>query len=170
MNKEIRSNDLMYKVMELAATYNYSEMVDMVKTVEQYQKEGKFSINEVKAITREDEITILSNKLYEHDKYPELVKILAIKTAYNTTDDVYLKYFETKTNDEIIEYISCLSAVAGIDDEIESEIYNIVLDTLGFEKCIDIIENADIYIHEWLKVEFNLEDIKETLYKSYAKI
>lgn len=168
-NEQKRSN-LMYKIMNLFTSYTPSEIKNMVDYVDGLKKQGSFVIS--KTTSRDDEIEILIDKLSGCEKSTELSYILAIKTAYNVSDNNYLKYFPENTTDEIINIIASVLEDNCADytyDEL-IKIMNLIIDTIGFSGTIDIIDNADFFITEWNRIDTAVDNVKKLLYESFTKI
>lgn len=168
INQEERKSMLMHEVMSLRGKkYEYDEIQSMLGQVKMYEEEGSFIVIDKR--TRNEEIITLLDKLSSSEKSNELAWVLGIFTAYNMKDDVYLKYFEEETTEDIIERISSHEAYE-CDIELQKENCNIILDTLGFDKTMGIIDDADIYISLFIKSDIIVDTMRDKLYRSFAKL
>lgn len=168
INQEERKSMLMHEVMSLRGKkYGYDEIQSMLGQVRRYEEEGSFTVIDKR--TRDEEIEILLDGLSSSEKNNELAWVLGIFTAYNMKADVYLKYFAEETTEGIIERISSHEAYE-CDVELQKENCNIILDALGFNKTMEIIDDADLYISLFIKLDIIVDTMRDKLYRSFAKL
>lgn len=168
INQEERKSMLMHEVMSLRGKkYEYDEIYSMLGQVRRFEEEGSFTV--IDKLKRNEEIEILLDKLSSSEKSNELAWVLGIFTAYNMNNDVYLKYFEEETTEDIIERISSHEAYE-CDTELQKENCNIILDALGFDKTMEIIDDADLYISLFIKLDIITDTMRDKLYSSFAKL
>ena len=120
-------------------------------------------------MNKNEEIDFLVSNFSASSYQTEIAHILAIKTSYNLSSELYLKYFEGWVDEQIIEFLSD-SIIISNDFENETIAWNCILDTLGFEYCYDIIENDNFYRREYISSRLLAEDIKDLIYKEFAKL
>lgn len=162
MKQEERKSILMHEVMDLIGKrYKYDEIKNMVDQVKEYEKNGSFEV--VDELPEEANIDILINHISAHEKSAELAWVLGIFVAYNADGKIYLKHFEEEDTEDIIRKISNI-------EEDEEEVCNIILDVLGFEKAMEIIESADVYIGQFTRLEIIADTIKDKMFQRFAKL
>jgi hypothetical protein len=106
----------------------------------------------------------ISGSLYED----EIINLIAIFTNYNINEDSYSKYYGELDNEETINAIN--NGLQGDDWEEEDNAWNTVIDSLNSAKIFDIIDNVESYMDTYLEIMHNLDDMKNTALKLFAKI
>lgn len=170
INKD--NNERLYllslKIFELVPTYSFEEIEEALELTKKRLKSGQFVISQEK-MNKNEEIDFLVSNFSASSYQTEIAHILAIKTSYNLSSELYLKYFEGWVDEQIIEFLSD-SIIISNDFENETIAWNCILDTLGFEYCYDIIENDNFYRREYISSRLLAEDIKDLIYKEFAKL
>ena len=159
---------LSLKILELIPSYSFEEIEEAIELTKKRLESGQFVISQEK-MNKNDEIDFLVGNFSASSYQTEIAHILAIKTSYNLSSELYLKYFEGYIDEQIIEFLSD-SIIVSNNIENETIAWSCILDTLGFEYCYDIIENDTFYRREFASSRLLAEDIKEIIYKEFAKI
>ena len=101
--------------------------------------------------------------------YPiEVADILSIKTAYNLSSDLYLKYFEESVNSDIVHFLNSVILDKNNSDD-KNIAWNCIIDTLGFEYAYDIIENNLYYRRSYVSSSIMAGEIKEIIWAEFSK-
>lgn len=118
-----------------------------------------------------EQIDIIICQFSGHEREEEIAAILSILTSYKITDEDYVKYYESLTHEEIEERINNGILDINSDDSWQKEqnAWNSIINCLGFETVIDIMDNWKKYVDRYIAIENLLHDIRETLYKDYLK-
>ncbi|CUP65167.1 phage transcriptional regulator [Clostridium baratii] len=159
---------LSLKIFELVPLYSFEEIEEAIEITKKRIKAGEFIISEERMNKNEEIDTLIG--LFSGKSYQvEISHILAIKTAYNLSGELYSKYFEQLVNDEIIDFLSnSLLTDHDIDNELIA--WNCILDTLGFEYSYDIIENDLYYRKEYVSLLSIADNVKDMVYKEFSKL
>lgn len=167
-NDDDRLYLLSLKIFELVPLYSFEEIEEAIKITKKRIEAGQFIVSEER-MNKNEEIDTLIGLFSGKSCQVEISHILAIKTAYNLSKKLYLKYFEQLTNDEIIVFLSdSLLTDSDIDNEFIA--WNCILDTLGFEYSYDIIENDLYYRKEYVSLLSIADNVKDMVYKEFSKL
>lgn len=120
-------------------------------------------------IPMEEKIELAISKFSGHEREDEIADILSTLTSYKIKGEDYVKYYGELVPEEIKEKIN--DAILNIDDEEilqrEENAWISILNTLGIESVLDLMDNWKKYIDKYITIESQLADIKEILYKDY---
>lgn len=167
-DKDERLYLLSLKIAELIPFYSFEEIESALELTKNYVDSGQYIISDEK-LKKNEEIDLLIGSFSACDYQIEIANILAIKTAYNLSSELYIKYFEEYTNDEIVNLIS--SSILSSDDfETENIAWICILDTLGFEYTYDIIENNLYYRRNYVSSSIITDQVKDIVWEEFAKM
>ena len=100
----------------------------------------------------------------EHEE--EMHLLVATFTGYNIKNDLYLKYFDGLTTNEIVDELNCYFYESWEKEDIAWEC---AIETLG-EKLFAIIEDFDVCMETYLQITHLLESFHDTMFNIYTKI
>lgn len=123
----------------------------------------------IEDLSREEQINIVIGLFSGHEKEEEIAAILSILASYKVTDSDYIKYYDASTSEEIEEKINNGILCINSEDQWQEEenAWNTILDCLEIGKVIDIIDNCEMYIEKYLKIEDMVEDMRKMLYNDF---
>lgn len=158
---------LSLKISELIPFYSFEEIESALELTKKYVDSGQFIVSEEK-MNKNDELDLLISNFSACDYPNEVADILAIKTAYNMSADLYEKYFEGNVNNEIIKFIT--ESILGNDFSKENIAWNCILDTLGLEYAYDIIKNNFYYRRNYIASHLITEQLEDIVWKEFSKM
>lgn len=120
-------------------------------------------------LPRDQQISILSERVLSNDMRVEIALILATFSAYNISNDTYLKEFEELDNEIIAEMIQTGLLDPASNNSVCSA-WNTVLDTLGTEKTWHIIDEIHYFMQEYHKVTMPLDEAKDAALKQFTRL
>jgi len=122
-------------------------------------------------ISREEKINLVISKFSGHKRMDEIAYILATLTSYKIKGDDYIKYYEELVQEEIKEKISDAILNISLEDILlrEEEAWISILNALGIEMVLEIIENWKKYINKSTTIDNKLDTIKKRFYEDYFK-
>lgn len=159
---------LSLKIFELVPLYSFEEIEEAIEITKKRIEAGQFIVSNDK-LNKNDKLDLLVGAFSASDFEVEIAHILAIKTAYNLSGELYIKHFVEYTPDSIVEFLfNSLLTDSDIDNE--SLAWNCILDTLGFEYAYDIIEHDLYYRKEYVSLLSIADTVKDMVYKEFAKL
>ncbi|MEX6642418.1 helix-turn-helix domain-containing protein [Clostridium perfringens] len=167
-DKDERLYLLSLKIAELIPFYSFEEIESALELTKNYVDSGQFIISEEK-MNKNEEIDLLIGSFSACDYQDEVANILAIKTTYNLSSDLYMKYFEGNVNNEIIKFIT-ESIVLSNDFNNENIAWTCILDTLGFEYAYDIIKNNLYYRRNYISSYLITDKVEDIVWEEFAKM
>ncbi len=159
---------LSLKIAELIPFYSFEEIESALELTKNYVDSGQFIISEEK-MNKNEELDLLISTFSCCDYPDEVADILAIKTTYNMSGELYVKYFEDNVNNEIVKFIA-ESIVSSDDFNKETVAWNCILDTLGLEYAYDIIKNNLYYRRNYISSYFITEQVEDIVWEEFAKM
>ena len=165
-------NDRLYilslKIAELIPFYSFEEIEKATELSKELIEKKQLVISENK-LNRNEKIDILIGYFSACEYQTEVASILAMKTTYNMSSDLYGKYFEPCVNNQIMDFIE--NALLSSDDIKNEDIaWECILDTLGFEYAYDIIENNLYYRRSYLSSFSIIEQVSDIVLEEFAKM
>ena len=117
-------------------------------------------------VPRDDMKDMLISRISGDEHEEEMFLLIATFTAYNLGNELYLKYFDGLTANEVITNLNCYFYG---NYEQEDIAWNCAIETLG-EKIFDITDEFDEYMKTYLQITQPLENLFDTMLTIYTKI
>lgn len=109
----------------------------------------------------------LSNQVSGHEKDVEIVVLISTFTAIKMTNSICEKFELTEYDlKELIDLINSKLNADGYDDEEFG--WDLVIETIGAEGVIEIVDNVNEYMGEYLKITHQLENLERTLLELFV--
>ena len=163
-------NDRLYilslKIAELIPFYSFEEIEKATELSKELIEKKQLVISENK-LNRNEKIDILIGYFSACEYQTEVASILAMKTTYNMSSDLYGKYFEPCVNNQIMDFIE--NALLSSDDIIVAIGSADDLSNL-FEYAYDIIENNLYYRRSYLSSFSIIEQVSDIVLEEFAKM
>lgn len=118
-------------------------------------------------LSKDEQKDIYINHLSGHEKSVEIMSILAIITTYRMNGETYLKHFEARTTSEIVERLE--KGLEGLDYDTEDEAWKAIMATLEPITILDILDNTERYLEDYIKVTHLIESFRDSSYKEFSK-
>ncbi len=119
-------------------------------------------------LSRDDQIDTFIQHISGNEKEREISVILAVFAACNISNETAEQYELTEYGFD--ELIDLLANPDGDDWEAETKKWNVLIDTIGTSKMWEILLTPIPYIDEYLEVAHLLEDIRDKLFKGFARL
>jgi len=118
-------------------------------------------------LSRPEQIDVVADMIICSERPTEIYSILSVLTAYKISADTAVKYgLDELCADELVETIqNDLNADNCGNDE---KAWNVIVDTLGFDKILDVINNFDSYFGELIKIKHLVNDVRDVLFDLYV--